>query len=158
MIDLETPRQPTFQSIDGTDHAKCIQERAKGKDDYQHAKVGSSREESESGPQWINHQLVARHAGDNPDIVVRTRLNAIQTKGAIHVAGFARLVQCQFATALDHYQRCSGLAFSTNAIFRPATGTDLMVAHFHLERRKCRSHEVELPDRANELTECRMLE
>src|SRR5262245_42128565 len=80
-----------------------------------------------------------------------TGVNAIQAKCAIHIAHFLWLKESEFTPSLDHYRFCRRGPSSANTILCPAACANLLISHSDFQRRDCRSDEVELADRANEL-------
>ena len=62
----------------------------------------------------------AGHAGRERDVVVRTRLHAVEAQRAIEVADLGRQEEAQLAAAPDHAERLVGRAPSLDAIHRPA--------------------------------------
>src|SRR5262245_50956377 len=72
-------------------------------------------------------------------------MHTIEASSAVHVARLARQKQLQLAAG--------DAVAATNAVLRPAGGTNGRVARLDLQRRGQRLDEVELADRAEVLAE-----
>ncbi len=142
--------QPRLHGIYRTHHAKRIQQRAKREHDYQRCQILPAREVPNPRPERIRHQLTRRHAAQDANVVVRAGVNAVQAERAIHVSNLAGLKQSEFAAANRHQIR-NRLPSATDAVLGMAARANILLAHFHFERRKCGSHKVELSDGANKL-------
>ena len=76
-----------------------------------------------------------------------TSADAIETKCAIKIAGFAREMEIRFATTLT--------LVSAQTIMSPATGANIGIANFDFERRHQRRDKLELADGTNVFTKAR---
>src|SRR5439155_16162235 len=79
------------------------------------------------------------------NVVVWASMDAVQARGAVHVARLARHEQVQLAAG--------DTVTAANAVLGPARRTDGRVARLDLQRRGQRLHKVELADRTDVLAE-----
>src|SRR6185369_6209473 len=111
------------------------------------------RKEPNAGSHRIHSQFRGWNTTHYADIVVWTRLDAVETKSAIEVAGLARLKQCQLTTTLNDDQGGCRLAHTAYAVFRCATSAGVLIANRDFEWRCSRGDKVKLSDRADKLAE-----
>ncbi len=74
----------------------------------------------------IAPQLRPGHNRHHADVVVRTRVDAVEAKRAVHVARFPRLVETQLATG--------NFVTAADAVLGRARNADRQVAHLDLQR------------------------
>src|ERR1051325_413347 len=157
-MNVKQLRQPLLERINRTYHPERVQQRAETKYNREHREILAPREVTDSRTQRIAHKLHRRHAADDANIVIRTRLHTVETKSAIEVANLVRLKQRQLTAALNRYQRRRWFAHAADAILRRATTTHVVISHRDFKRRNSCSDKVELSDRTNELAERRVFE
>src|SRR5262249_50789946 len=132
---------------DGADHRRRGRESGKDEHRDQRRHIRAARQSTKRRALSVVDEIATGNRGDDPDVVVRTRLHAIETQRAIEVADFARQEQFELTPSL--------VRTAADAVVRRATGTRLGLAHLHLERRDERLHEVKLTDWADVLAEAR---
>ena len=91
------------------------------------------------------HEFAPGNPPFDPDVVMRARMDAIEAKGAVHVASLARLEQVELAAG--------DRAPPANTVLGRAIATNAGIAHAHVRRRHVRLHEVELAYRTHVLAE-----
>src|SRR5262249_60155899 len=105
----------------------------------------AATEAADAGASAVVPQPRRGEAGDQPDVVVRAGVDAIEAGGAVHVARLARQEQVQLAAG--------DAVAAADAVLRPARRADGRVPRLDLQRRGQRLHEIELADRAEVLAE-----
>src|SRR5205823_2544104 len=113
--------------------------------DDQGGDVAAAAKAADAGPLAVVPQLRRGETGDQPDVVVRARVDAIEAGGAVHVARLARQEQLQLAAG--------DAVAAADAILRPARRANGRVPRLDFQRRGQRLHEIELTDRADVLAE-----
>jgi hypothetical protein len=126
-------------------HAGCIHKRTKYNQQCQCGQIAPLRHPSERGSIGIVEQRACRHGRHQRNVIVRTRLHAVQAERAIEISGFLRLKQIQLAAT------CAVVA--ANAIVSAAGLANLAAPYTYFARRNQRADEVKLPDGAHILTE-----
>ena len=99
----------------------------------------------DAGPLAVVPQLGRGETGDQPDVLVRAGVDAIEAGGAVHVARLARQEQVQLAAG--------DAVAAADAILRLARRAHGWVTRLDLQRRDQRLHEIELADRADVFAE-----
>ncbi len=122
------------------------------------SQVSARCQTADSGSAALVSELDARRPPSERDIVVWTRLHAVEAERAIEVADFGRKKETELASALHQDQRRLGRPTPGNAVFSSARLARRRLLDSEFERRDCRRDEVELTDRADVLAERRALE
>ena len=147
-----------LEMMDRAHHRERIQQRSEHEENRKQREVRTIAEPADPRPPARIGELEAGRADGQPDVVVRTRLHAVEAKRAVDVADLGWQVEAKLTPALQDHLRGFNRAASGDAIRCPASLTRGRLAYPQLERRHGRGHEVELADWAEMLAERRALE
>src|SRR3954453_11031408 len=105
------------------DHPRGVGEGAEDQDQDQGREVEAAARPAQAGAQRETPEMTPGRTGEDPDVVVRAGVDAIEAEGAVEVAHLARLEQAEF-TAGDGVR-------SPDAIASAAGRADALLAHRH---------------------------
>src|SRR5450432_870463 len=154
---MQNSTQPALDCVNRTDHAKGVQQCTEGEHNRECCQVFTPGEITNSRSHGIAQQLAAGQSTQNTNVVVRTGMDAVQTKCAVHVADLPRLKQRQLA-ATDDDQIRRWFTAASDAILGMATGAHILITYLYFQGRKCRRNKIELTYRTHELAKRSVLE